>query len=152
MNLLWSAIASGFGTSLIPIGLAEAAAFGFGAVRPPADAVILLAAFTVAHVSGKLVWYWLGTAADRLPIKSERILGYIAKSRAMLARHPAYGAGILGAAAVASIPPFHLASIAAGIAKVPLWQFVSISLVGRAIRFGLIGAVPGVARMILGDA
>jgi membrane protein YqaA with SNARE-associated domain len=119
-------------------------------VQPPSFAFTLFVAFTLSHVAGKLAWYWLGTASDRLSPRYVKLHGYIGRSRELIAKRPVYGLGILASAAVASVPPFHLASIAAGIAKVPLWQFVSISLVGRAIRFGLIGAVPGVWRAIIG--
>jgi membrane protein YqaA with SNARE-associated domain len=148
--MLWSAIVSGFLTSIVPTGLAEAAALALGTVEPPQLAFTLFIAFTISHVSGKLVWYWLGTASDRVTAKYPRTKGYVEKARAMLAKHPVYGAGVIASAAVASVPPFHLAAIAAGIAKVPLWQFVSISLVGRAVRFGLIGAVPTVWRSFFG--
>jgi membrane protein YqaA with SNARE-associated domain len=147
-SLIWSAIASGFLTSIVPIGLAEAAALAFGAVQPPSFAITLFALFTVSHVAGKIVWYWLGTESDRVTVRYPRTQKYVAKARAMLADHPVYGAGILASAAVASVPPFHIASIAAGIARVPLWRFVAISLTGRAIRFGLIGAVPSVWRAV----
>lgn len=148
--MLWSAIASGFLTSLVPIGLAEAAVLALGTAQPPAYALSLIGAFTLAHVAGKLVWYWLGTTADRVTERSPRTHAYVAKARALMSRHPVYGAGVLASAAVASVPPFHLAAIAAGIAKVPLWRFVLISLVGRAIRFGLIASVPSMVRSLLG--
>lgn len=146
--MLWSAIATGFFTSLVPIGLAEATALALGAVQPPLVALSLLSAFTIAHVAGKLAWYWLGTTADRVTERSPRTTALIERSRAIMARHPRYSAGVLASAAVASLPPFHLAAIAAGIAKVPAWRFLLISLVGRSIRFGLIASVPGLLRAL----
>jgi len=142
-------MASGFFTSLVPIGLAEAAVLGLGAMRPPAFALTLIGAFTFAHVLGKVAWYWLGTNADRVTDRHPRTRGYIVKARVLVGNHPVYGAGVLASAAVASLPPFHLAAIAAGIAKVPLWRFVLISLVGRSVRFGLIASVPGLVRSLL---
>lgn len=146
--MLWSAISSGFVTGLIPIGWAEAAALALGLVQPPERALTLLGAFTLAHVAGKLGWYWLGTASDRIPPKYMRIRAYVEKARLLLARHPVYGAGIMAAAAVTSIPPFHLSAIAAGIARVPLWIFLPISIAGRAIRFGVIASAPALLRAI----
>jgi membrane protein YqaA with SNARE-associated domain len=146
----WSAIVTGFVTGVVPIGLAEAAALAIGAVTPPELAVALLAAFTVAHVAGKIGWYWLGTLADRVTEQSPRTHALIVRARAVMDRHPGYGAGVLAAAAVASIPPFHLAAIAAGIARIPFVRFLVICLAGRAVRFALIGAVPSVARLLVG--
>ena len=44
--------------------------------------------------------------------------------------------------AVTSVPPFHLASIAAGITAIPFGRFVLLCLVGRLLRFGVLGAFP----------
>lgn len=145
----WSAMASGFITGLLPIGLAEAAALAIGAVQPARLALALLGVFTVAHVAGKVGWYWLGTRADRVTEHSPRTHAFILKARAMMERHPAYGAGVLATAALASVPPFHLAAIAAGIVRVPFWRFLLICLAGRAARFALIASVPGMLRAIL---
>jgi len=144
--MLWSAIATGFVTGLLPIGLAEAAALTIGAVQPPGLALTLLAAFTAAHVAGKIGWYFLGTAADRLTDRSPRLQGYVAKARELMAQHPIYSAGVLAAAAVASIPPFHLAAIAAGITRMSFGVFLVVCLCGRAVRFAAIAAVPGLVR------
>lgn len=146
---LWTALASGFVTGLIPIGLAEAAALAIGAVDPPGLSLTLLGVFTVAHVAGKVGWYFLGTRADRVTERSPRSHAFIARSRTMMARHPAYGAGVLATAALASVPPFHLAAIAAGIVRIPFWRFLVICLLGRAVRFGLIAAVPGLVRALI---
>lgn len=147
-TMLWSAITSGFITGLLPIGLAEAAALALGMVQPPEQALTLLAGFTLAHVAGKVGWYWLGTQADRIPPRFVRTRVYVEKARSLLVRHPVYGAGIMASAAITSIPPFHVASIAAGIAKVSLWTFLPISIVGRAIRFGAIASAPTLIRAI----
>ena len=147
--MLWSAITSGFLSGLLPIGFAEAAALAIGAVQPPALALTLLSGFTLAHVAGKLAWYWLGTNADRIPLRFVRTRRSIEKARGLLVRHPVYGAGIMASAAIASIPPFHVAAIAAGIARVPLWMFLPVSIVGRAIRFGAIASAPALIRAML---
>jgi membrane protein YqaA with SNARE-associated domain len=146
---LWSAIVTGFITGLIPIGLAEAAALAIGAVEPPSLALTLLGVFTVAHVAGKIGWYWLGTFADRVTEKSPRTHGFIMKARAVMAEHPAYGAGVLATAAFASVPPFHLAAIAAGIARIPFWRFILICMAGRLVRFAVIASVPSLVRAVM---
>jgi membrane protein YqaA with SNARE-associated domain len=147
--LVWSAIVSGFVTGLIPIGLAEGAALAIGTLQPPERALALLALFTVAHVAGKAPWYFLGSTADRVTARHPRAKGEVAKARELMAKHPVYGLGVLAAAAFASVPPFHLAAIAAGIARLPVGRFLVVCLVGRALRFGLIAAVPSLVRALL---
>ncbi len=144
----WSAIATGFITGLLPIGLAEAAALAIGTVTPPSLAAALLGAFTFAHVAGKVGWYLLGTYADRVAERHSRTHAFIQKARDVMAKHPGYGASVLAASAFASVPPFHLASIAAGIARIPFVWFILICLLGRLLRFALIGALPALARML----
>jgi membrane protein YqaA with SNARE-associated domain len=146
---VWSAIASGFLTGLFPIGLAEAAALGIGTLQPPARALALLGAFTVSHVAGKVPWYLLGASADRVTTRYPRAKAQVEKARSVMARHPVYGLGVLAAAAFASVPPFHLAAIAAGIARIPFGRFLLVCLLGRALRFGLIGSVPAIVRALL---
>jgi membrane protein YqaA with SNARE-associated domain len=145
---LWSAGVLGFLVGIVPIGLAEVFALAIGAVRPPGLALAMLGVFTATHVGAKLLWYWLGTLSDRVTHAKSRAL--IERGRAVLDRHPAYGAGVLAASAVASIPPFHLAAIAAGIARYPFVRFVLLCLAGRAVRFGAIAAVPALLRAWLG--
>ncbi len=121
------------------MGLAEVAALGLGAVRPAGLSWALLAAFTVGHVAAKVPWYLIGRAADRAPHPRARRM--VERARALLAERPHFGTGLLGVSAVTSIPPFHLASIAAGMVAIPAWHFLLLCLVGRAVRFGLLGAI-----------
>ena len=121
------------------MGLAEVAALGLGAVRPAGLSWALLAAFTVGHVTAKVPWYLIGRVADRAPHPRARRM--VERARGLLAERPHFGTGLLGVSAVTSIPPFHLASIAAGMVAIPLWRFLVLCLIGRAVRFGLLGAV-----------
>ena len=123
------------------MGLAEVAALGLGAVRPAGLSWALLAAFTVGHVAAKVPWYLIGRAADRTPHPPHRRM--VERARALLAERPHFGTGLLGVSALTSIPPFHLASIAAGVLGIPCWRLLIPCLAGRAIRFGLLGAVVG---------
>ena len=119
-----------------------------GVLEPPALAVTLLVAFTLGHVAAKCPWYWIGTRADRVrwPVAARGV----ARARAMIARHPAYGQGLLGVSAVTSVPPFHLAAIGAGMVRIPLPVFLALCLLGRLVRFGALGALPTVVRGWLG--
>ncbi len=140
-----TAFASGFAVGILPVGLAEVAAVALGLVQPPGLALAMLAAFTLGHVGAKLPWFALGRAADRA--SHPRAVAFVSRARALVERYPGYGAGLLAVSAVASVPPFHLAAIAAGIVGIRFAPFVLVCLAGRSVRFGLLAAVPALARL-----
>ena len=145
---LASAALLGFLVGIVPVGLAEVLAVAIGAVEPPGLAVGMLALFTLTHVAAKALWYWIGVHADR--IRHERTRQFIARARVFLAEHPGFGLGVLGSSAVLSVPPFHLAAIAAGLVRIPFGRFVATCLAGRAIRFGVLGGAVTLIRHLLG--
>jgi len=111
-----------------------------GLVHPTRLAVAMWLCFTVAHVAAKAPWYWVGTQADVVRWGWAR--RGVGRARAFLRERPAYGTGLLGVSAVTSVPPFHLASIAAGITAIPFARFLWLCLLGRLVRFGVLGAFP----------
>jgi membrane protein YqaA with SNARE-associated domain len=143
-----TAAATGFAVGILPVGLAEVAAVAIGVVLPPGLALAMLAAFTVAHVGAKLPWYALGMAADRL--RQPRAVAFTARARALVAKYPSFGFGLLFASALTSVPPFHLAAIASGIVRIPFVRFVLLCLAGRALRFGILAGAPLLLRLWLG--
>lgn len=145
---LGSAALLGFATGIIPIGAAEAAALAIGLVSPRWLAMAMCLAFTFAHVGAKVPWYWLGSHAER--VTGQRGARYLAKARQMLAERPQYGGGILLMSAVLSVPPFHLAAIAAGLTRMAFLPFVTACLAGRLLRFGLLVTAPQLLRHLFG--
>lgn len=145
---LWSAAAAGFATGILPIGLAEATALAIGLVSPRWLAFAMGLCFTLGHVAAKLPWYALGRHADRVTGR----LGakYVTKTREMLAARPQYGFGVLGLSAILSVPPFHLAAIAAGLLRLPFAPFLAACLGGRLLRFGLLVTAPQLLRPLFG--
>jgi len=145
---LGTAALAGFGAGILPIGMAEALAVAIGVVLPAELAVAMWAVFTLAHVTAKMPWYWLGTQSDRVMHRwTQR---YVDRTRAFLAARPTYGNGVLALSALTSVPPFHLASIAAGMTHLPFGRFVVICLGGRLVRFGLLAAAPAAIRAMWG--
>ncbi len=142
---LGSAALAGFAVGIVPVGVAEVFAIAIGAVVPRSLAVAMLLCFTLAHVASKWVWYWVGTAAGRISHPLPRRM--IDRTRVFLDARPGYGPATLAAGAVASLPPFHLTAIAAGILRMPLRQFLLICFAGRLLRFGLLASVPALARL-----
>ena len=145
---LWSAAAAGAATGILPIGLAEATALAIGLVMPRWLAFAMWGAFTLGHVAAKLPWYALGRHGDRAVGRWGA--WHLAKARAMLAERPQYGVGVLGLSAVLSVPPFHLAAIAAGLIRVPFLPFVATCLGGRLLRFGALVTAPQLLRPLFG--
>jgi membrane protein YqaA with SNARE-associated domain len=148
----WLAVGSAFVlgalSGIVPTGVAEGTAVAIGLVRPPQLSLLMWLAFTLGHVAAKVPWYWLGTHADRVTgVRSAR---WVARTREMLAERPGYGYGVLALSAVTSVPPFHLASIAAGITGIAVVPFMLVCLGGRLVRFGVLAAVPGLVRGVLG--
>lgn len=145
---LWSAVAAGVATGILPIGLAEATALAIGLVSPRWLAFAMGVAFTLGHVAAKLPWYALGRHADRAMGRFGA--RYVARARELLAARPGYGVGVLGLSAVLSVPPFHLAAIAAGLARVPFLPFALTCFGGRLLRFGVLVTAPQLLRPLFG--
>lgn len=141
---LGSAVVAGFAAGILPIGMAEALAVAIGVVLPTELAVAMWMVYTVAHVTAKMPWYWLGAHSDR--VMHPWAKRHITRSRAFLEARPSYGSGVLALSALLSVPPFHLSSIAAGMTHIPFGRFVAICLGGRLVRFGVLAAAPTVLR------
>lgn len=136
----------GFLFGAIPTGASELLALAAGAVTPRWLVVPLLLLLTAGHVLGKVLWYWLGTLGDR--VTDPRARQWIVRANAYAARHPTIGWSVMLSAALTSVPPYHLATVAAGVVRMPVAVFVASSFVGRLVRFGIVAGVPGVMRFL----
>ena len=145
---LGTAAVAGFGAGILPIGMAEALALAIGVVEPPELAVAMWLVFTATHVLAKVPWYWLGAHSDR--VMGAWAMRYTQRARAFLDERPAFGTGLLAVSALTSVPPFHLASIAAGMTRIPFARFLVLCFGGRLVRFGLLVLAPEVVRRVLG--
>jgi membrane protein YqaA with SNARE-associated domain len=137
---LGSAAGIGFLLGALPIGAAEAVALAAGAIPSIHLRISVIVAFTAGHVIGKALWYWLGTLEAQ--VTRPRLRAWLDRARALAMQHPRLGLGVTAASAVASIPPFHLIAIAAGLVRTPPALFFGVSFAGRLVRFGLLAAFP----------
>lgn len=144
---LLAAFGLGFVFGALPIGASELLALAAGAVQPRSLIIPLLILLTLGHVLGKLLWYWLGTFGSR--VTHPKAVAWIAKAHEFNELHPALGVGVLLSSAFASIPPFHVMAVAAGIVRLPLVEFLGTAVVGRLLRFGLVALVPGVVKWLM---
>jgi membrane protein YqaA with SNARE-associated domain len=58
--------------------------------------------------------------------------------------------GAILLSATVSVPPFYAVSVAAGLIRAPLVEFMVVSMVGQSVRFGLVWAVPQIAQSLAG--
>lgn len=137
-----TALGAGFVSGAVTIALAEATALAAGAV-PSTTRIAVIVAFTLGHVAGKGLWYWVGTQERRITRPSLR--RPIERARALAAEHPNANLGVTFMSAAVSLPPFHLMAITAGIVRTPIVPFFAVAFVGRLLRFGVIAAVGGLA-------
>ena len=127
-------------TGLAPVGTAEATALAAGALPSWSLRAITLAVFTLGHVAGKMLWFWLGTCESR--VTWPRLRRGLDRARTLASNYPTVGTGVMFTSAVASLPPFQLMASAAGMVGTAWPVFFAIAFVGRLIRFVAIASVP----------
>lgn len=135
-----AALGAGFVSGAVTIALAEATALAAGAV-PSTTRLAVIVAFTIGHVAGKGLWYWVGTQERRITRPSLR--RWIDRAHTLAAEHPTMSLGVTFTSAAISLPPFHLTAITAGIVRTPAAPFFAVAFVGRLLRFGVIATAGG---------
>lgn len=134
------ALAIGVLTGLAPVGTAEATALAAGALPSWPLRATTVGVFTLGHVAGKMLWFWVGTCESR--VTWPRLRRGLARARALASAHPTAGAGVMFTSAVASVPPFQIMAMAAGLVGTHWIRFFLVAYLGRVIRFGAIASVP----------
>lgn len=147
----WLALGSAFLVGLllgaIPAGAAEAVALAVAAIPSLYLRAGVLVTFTAGHVVGKVLWYWLGTLEGQ--VRYARLRAWIERARYLAARHPRVGLGVAATSAFASVPPFHLMAVAAGIVHSPPVPFFVVAFAGRLLRFAVLAAFPSLLRYLI---
>lgn len=125
-------------SSVFPLVSIEVFLIALTITRGPADAAVLIVLATVGQVLGKLPVYGLVRSAAALPGRQQR---WIARIRAWNARAGNRPHLVLGISALVGLPPFSLASTAAGVLAISLRSFCVVIAVCRAARFAVVIAV-----------
>ena len=89
---------------------------------------------------GKFALYEAGRGA--LNVKWIR-RGAASKAAGAFAKRPARGLTVVAVSAVTGFPPFYGVSLMAGTLRLPLAAFMTIGIIGRIIRFGVVYLAPG---------
>ena len=132
---------------VVPAGAAEMLALAASAVNPLPLRLAILVLLTLGHVLGKALWYRVGMLGDR--VTNPRLRRWVAQAREVSGRHAHFGVGLMAASAFASVPPFQLTIVAAGVVRAPVAVTLGIAFLGRLARFGLIAASPSALRELM---
>jgi len=140
----WELIGATFvyciGSAMIPVLHAEAYLIAVSALSPPAVAWALVIAATAGQMVGKVLMYFAGRGALRLP--SEWLRARIAAAEARYSGSRKIGNGLIFVSASVGLPPFFFVSVAAGMLRVPLPSFIVFGTAGRFIRFAVAVFLP----------
>jgi membrane protein YqaA with SNARE-associated domain len=146
----WLALSSAFGAGFLlgalPVGAAEAVALAIGALPSIRVRIGVMVPFTAGHVLGKMLWFWLGTLGSR--VTQRHLRAWIDRARLVAERHPRIGLGVAASSSIASIPPFHLTTVAAGLVHSPPAPFVVVAFLGRLVRFSVLAMFPPLVRYL----
>ncbi len=112
---------------LVAITLAHGGGLAVGA------ALVLLA--TCGQVLGKLPVYFATRGLAGLPGRHH---AHVERARRWVARANARPAAVLAVSAIVGLPPFSLASTAAGALGIPPRTFCTVVAAGRAVRFAVL--------------
>lgn len=134
-------------SAVIPVLNIELYLLGAAALAPAAMAVPLVLAATIGQMVGKVVMYFAGTGALKLPGK--RLRAALEGMHATLRNRPRSGGALVFASAAAGVPPFFIVTVAAGAARMNLAAFVVLGFLGRLVRFSVIVALPHLAKDLL---
>jgi membrane protein YqaA with SNARE-associated domain len=134
-------------SALIPIINIELYLIGAAALAPKGMAVPLVVAATIGQMAGKVVMYFAGTGAVRLPGK--RLRAALEGMNTTLRNRPRSGGALVFASAAVGVPPFFVVAVAAGAARMNLLSFIVFGTLGRLVRFSVCVALPHLVKDLL---
>lgn len=133
-----------FASAVIPVIPIEIYLLGAAALAPPPFAIPLALAAALGQMGGKVIVYYAGTGAVKLPGK--RLQDALQRANEYIATRPKSGGSVMFLSAFIGFPPFVLLTLVAGAARMNLWLFLVIGLVGRFLRFAVIVLAPQAVR------
>lgn len=140
----WSTFGVCIVSALIPLVNAELVLLGAVAYAPQEMTFPLAGAAALGQMVGKMVMYFVGRGALRLP--GERVRAVMAKAEARLQARQGMENAVYFASALLGVPPYYLVAVTSGMVHYPLPRFVVLGLVGRFARFAALVSIPGLLR------
>ena len=104
------------------------------ALRNPESALLLAGITTAASVAGGVVGHWLGTRFGR-PLMQRLHSARVEQAEALFRRHGFWAVVVAGFTPL----PYKLFTVSAGVFGIPRLPFVLASIVGRGLRFFIVG-------------
>lgn len=150
----WIGLTFGYSvvSALVPVVNAELYLVGLMTRQPQLAWWLVGLAAAAGQMVGKLVYYYAGRGALRLPARlrrrSERQSAgrwsrRLDRFQQTCRDRPVWTAGVLLVSASVGLPPYLAIALLAGVGRVPLPTFLVTGLVGRFARFAAIAASPG---------
>ena len=133
---------------LVPLINIELYLVGAVAVLDDGALVAMAVAAAVGQTLGKVPYYYVGRGTISAPWLRRRAAtpgkwsARVAEWRAKAEARPAWGAGLLALSSFASIPPFMVVSVLAGVVRMNLVLFCAVTFVTRAARFLILVLAP----------
>lgn len=140
---------------LVPLINIELYLVGAVAVLDDGALVAMAVAAAVGQTLGKIPYYYVGRGTISAPWLRRRAAtpgkwsARVAEWRAKAEARPVWGAGLLALSSFASIPPFMVVSVLAGVVRMNLVLFCAVTFVTRAARFLILVLAPAWAMSFL---
>ena len=139
-GLYLASMVVGFSSALIPVINVEAYLLLIGYLVHDSRLSVLLILVTFFHLLGKTVLYLVGRGSLRLNLFNLEERVERARKKYKIVRIGSLWTILISA--LTGIPPFYVITILAGTMKIKLWQFFSLGLFGRLIRFSILLYLP----------
>ena len=107
-------------------------------VHDPVQLPLVALCAAIGQMAANVGFFYAGLSAGNLP----RLRAKLDKVRTKIATWQKRPTLVLIAAAVVGLPPLVLVAVAAGGLGIGVRRFTIIGLVGRAVRFGVVVAIP----------
>ena len=133
-------------SGLVPFVNAELYLLAASATVPRELALSLVLAGTLGQMTAKAMMYGAGRGLVRIP--GERMKRWVTEAEAWASKRPSMEGGLIFFSAASGIPPFYFVSIACGIVRVKIVQFLVLGFAGRFIRFGIVVLFPQIAKAV----
>jgi membrane protein YqaA with SNARE-associated domain len=147
------------GSALLPLLSVEVFVLGLMAAHPAFPVLAVGAAAGIGQVTGKLLYFLAARGTIRLPsflrrerpltdrrhrlhMLTKRVRALFDGVREKCVRHPKWMFGSYAASTVVGAPPLRATTVLAGMARMPVWLFLTTGVAGRTIRFTVLAAAP----------
>jgi membrane protein YqaA with SNARE-associated domain len=140
---------------LVPLINIELYLLGAVAVLDDGALVAMAVAAAVGQTLGKIPYYYVGYGSISAPWLKRRAATpgkwaeRTARWRARAEERPLWGAGLLALSSFASVPPFMVVSVLAGVLRMNIAVFCAVTFVTRAARFLILVLAPAWAMEVL---